>query len=290
MKKLILIMTSILLTACAADKNSTTKPASSSPQQNGDTAAASQAATSICPDGTEPPTSSFGKTIRNYESFHYVRKAMKKVAEELPNSTICLSMVVGARSDYAYYRYYLKADVYAIGQTKPSYSFQYIFQDASIQAFHNHGGQPWYGLDSAQVDRVVQNFIETSRFEPFPHRYQGRPVAIAKQTAVYLKSQENIDFESLSSLELKFKSAPAATRFFIVTWLTKPNNNATQDKPMAQGVLMAVDKQQNVLISENILPYSDLFMPLEDYLKALRDNFKPKEQWPQVLLDFARQN
>ncbi len=81
--------------------------------------------------------------------------------------------------------------------------FQFLLQDASVQAFQNVGGQPWTGLDSRQTQGTFESLISEAQFLPVTSSLQKSSLfEVAKSSKTYRLGIDQINTDTLSAIPI----------------------------------------------------------------------------------------
>jgi hypothetical protein len=238
----------------------------------------------ICDRNLKATSPLFQNALTNVYSFSYIHHALEQVqtAAGPEGAVFCTSSVVLSKNIYQYFQHLIQIDVYPKGAPQPTYRFRLLFQNASVQAFHNVGGQPWVGLDTALVDQTVAAMVTPAQYHPFTAAPgEQDPVKIARQSASFLKDGANINPDSVGAIPLA-----GDKKLYLVTWLTRSSDDPFAGFVMTRGVLVSFAADQSIQLAENIFP-GDLLITLENQRDDLESKVGPSSQWMDRLLAFA---
>jgi len=223
--------------------------------------------------------------LDNISSFGYIHHALEQVQKEAGAKGVlfCTSSLALDKDIYQYFQYLIQVDAYPQGSNKISYSFRFLFQNASIQAFHNVGGQPWAGLDTARTDQLLQDVINQSQWHAVTLKTPTRdPLLIAQQSQNFQK--DPVDMSSLAAMPLPGNQGK---QYYLVTWMTQGSDDPYVGQVMNKGVLISMD-HQDIEMAENISPQGDVLIPLENQQEELETQVGPSAQWLEKILSLAR--
>ena len=220
----------------------------------------------ICGPGLKASTPLFQNALDNLYSFGYVHHALEQVQqEEGPDVVFCTSSIALRKNIYMYFQHLIQIDVYPKNITAPTHRFRFLFQNASVQAFHNVGGQPWAGIGSAFADQTLKNLVDQAQWTSLPTLVGvENSKDIARLTSTFQKDAEKVDNDSFSAIPV---SNGNGKQIFLATWLTKSGDNPFSSPIYTRGVLVAIATDKSVEVAENIFPEGDLLIPLENQLE-----------------------
>lgn len=243
--------------------------------------------TVLCSHSLRAASPLFQNALDNIYSFNYVRHALMQAQHEQNSeqTLFCTSSLALSKNIYQYFEHLIQVDVYPKGSSKPTYSFHFLFQNASVQAFHNVGGQPWVGLKTAHVNQALKNLVDQAQFARLD-LIAGKktPFEVASQSRSFQHDGESIDKSSLSAMRILQSDDKIV---YLVTWLTKSPENPFAGEVLTRGVLVSFSKDQQVQIAENIYPKGDLLIPLERQREELLLEAGPSSQWVEKLLEIG---
>ncbi len=216
----------------------------------------------LCGDQLKSSLPIFQTALDNLYSFSYIRSALQEESVRMPESEYCVSSIALGGNIYQYFNYLILVEVRSKNSTDINH-FQFLFQDASVQAFHNIGGQPWAGLELTKLREVFRKLIEQAQFRPQPksQNYQNL-VEIAMNSRTFKNNSKDVNLDSFSAIPLGGNGSGGF--FYLVTWLTNPNSNPFLYPILSRGVLISIDAFGGIEIAENIAPFADIWLPLEE--------------------------
>ncbi len=207
----------------------------------------------------------FQTALDNLYSFTYVRQNLMSELNAVPGSEFCVSSIALGNNIYQYLHYFIEVEVRKPVPLKSRY-YHFLFQDASVQAFHNIGGQPWTGLDNKVVAKVASDLITQAHFAKVNSK--GLDILeLAKSSRSFLASVDKTDLQTLSSVQIQ--SSPE--KVFLVTWLSLPNENPFLYPVIPRGVLISVSPSSEVQMAEDVSPTSDFWMPLSENITKINN-------------------
>jgi hypothetical protein len=245
----------------------------------------------ICDHRLKASSPLFQNALDNIYSFAYIHHALERIKNEAGTKEVlfCTSSIALSKNIYQYFKYLIQIDVYLQGSNVAAYKFRFLFQNASIQAFHNVGGQPWAGLDTSRTDQTLREFTNLAEYHPFIGTTSGltNPIEIARKSQSFQRDGQNIDLSTLSAIPIPGNQDK---QFYLVTWLTKSPENPYAGQVLTRGVLISIGPDQSIGIAENNFPGGDLLIPLEVHLEELVSQVGPSTHWVEKLLKIAAQN
>ena|GEM_PF-3696245 len=188
--------------------------------------------------------------------FDYIRNFLQKNFED--NDAVCSQMIALEKDDYQYYRYLVRLDVHS--QTKnQNYQFFFFFQDSSTQAFHNHGGKPWIGLDAKTIVRFTKeiDIVFLSRLNPAASSAHVETLNYDENRTVASIIENSNTFSKLGSLVVN--STLSTLRFSERTGLatvmkrTSSSANVFTNQESVDGIFYQIDRQNRVI---HLTPFS----------------------------------
>lgn len=239
----------------------------------------------LCDHSLKAATPLAQTALDNMSSLGYIHHALEQVQKEAGSQGLlfCTSSVALNKNIYQYFQYLIQVDAYPQGPSKAYYRFFFLFQNASIQAFHNVGNQPWVGLETLRTNQTLQDMISQAQFHQVTLKTFSRdPLVLAQQSQNF--RQDEVDMTSLAAMPLVNLSDKQT---FLVTWLTKGSDDPYVGEVMTKGVLITLH-QQTVEMAENISPQGDLLIPLENQQEELQGRVGPSSQWTDELLGMAK--
>lgn len=93
---------------------------------------------------------------------------LQNLLASFPRSRFCVSSLVVAKNIYQYDMFLITVVI-----TEPSGRVQFaplVFQTASVQAHHNIGPKPWFGLASGDAQGLVRQALAGAEFRELPKR------------------------------------------------------------------------------------------------------------------------
>jgi hypothetical protein len=234
----------------------------------------------------------FQTALNNLYSLTYVREALDLELRFTPSSELCVSMVAVGNNIYQYQKYFIQIEVVTIGDPDPKRALRtcrFLFQDASVQAFHGYSGQPWTGVNPSEAHLAFQNMVYLAAFKPVKAAANSEPVEIAKASASYQNHQDTIDLSTLAAIEISKMVKAGRGEVFLVTWLSKPESNPFLHPVIASGVLVSRSPSGKWLLGESVSIASDLLFPLEANVTKVSAQLKPDQSdWKLKLMTFSR--
>lgn len=235
----------------------------------------------VCSDRPTATSPIFQTAINNIGSFHYVNHALERVRRDIAHPVFCVSGFALSKNMYQYVRSYLQIDVYDEAGAR-RYGFRFLFQDASTQAFHNVGGQPWNGLSPVKADGLLAAWAASTVFVPFVTA-ETDPVKIAQESRTYRLNREDADLSTLSLFRL-----PVTDReLYVVNWLGRSPLNPYVAPAVARAVMIAIGPDGAVSVAENLSPFSEALVPLDEALGETTQDVRGRD-WTEALLDLGR--
>ena len=231
----------------------------------------------------ENPTLLAAATILN--SFEYVRHALNQASSEVQNPVYCLSGLALSRNIYQNVRYYLEIDVKEASTNETKFSFRYLYQDASVQAYHNVQGQPWTGLEQSSTKSVLNAIVANAKFTPLAGvKRLENPLEAATHSATYLAAQGSVEAQTLNVIEIQSEGSSV----YLVGWMPRATGNPFAKIDAPKGLLLKLGANGEVLVSENVSLVSDLLFPLESVFSATGSSLPGRENWPSAFVELAR--
>lgn len=242
----------------------------------------------------ELPSPMFKSALNNLYSFFYVRHGFRSALASLKKPETCLSMVSLSRNSYLYYQYLVRIDLFEDENLVPSFTFQFIFQDASVQAFHNVGGQPWVGLDQSSLVEISNNLIHNSKFkESFTSlaSFQENPytasLELVKNSPYFILQNSSRDDLTVSVTKLSTSQADPI-ELFLVTWMSKSDRNSSSEQVQLNGTIVKYDKSKSqILILEKSDLNTQVVRPIDIVKDKIFSNFNSHTDWTQELLKIS---
>lgn len=217
--------------------------------------------------------------LGNLLSLQDVLHALRTARAELSNPRFCTSTIPLARNNYQYVRYLVMIDLYELGESSPRRRFRFLYQDASTQAHHNVGRQPWTGLSAASVDEVLLGVVDQLKFTEQASR---NPLAIATTSSAFLRQGVNVDEGSLTFTRFQVGSRI----FFYAGGLTLPTQNPFAGVVRPFATLLKFEEGR-WLSADGFGPSSDLLYPLERRLQGPGKDASLEER-VRVLLEMSK--
>ena len=242
----------------------------------------------VCDRSLKSSSALFQNALDNIYSFHYVHHAIENIRQTAAPQevTFCTSSVALNKNIYQYLKHLILIDAFVGNDKTPKYTLRLLFQNASIQAFHNVGGQPWAGLDPVQTQNAFNSLIAgASAWKAIQlpvNTYSA--LEVATLSATFKKDQTQIDATSLSAIPV---SRTGEKEIYLVSWLTKNFDNSYATQVYSHGVLVAFTSGQQVEIAENIFPNGDLLIPLENQLEQTTMDAGANSEWTRKLLKIS---
>lgn len=231
----------------------------------------------VCADRPTATSPVFQTAINNLSSFQYVNHAFERLRREIAHPTFCVSGFALSKNAYQYVRSYLQIDVRDEGGTVRE-SFRFLFQDASTQAFHNVGGQPWNGLPLAETERVFADWLKKVSPVPFATT-ESDPLRVALASRTYRENAAQADASTLAVFPL-----PGAGRNYLISWLGRPANNPYTAPVTPKAVMVSFDEQGGVSVAENLSLFTDVLAPLDDLLDESTHDVRGADRTETLLL------
>lgn len=243
-----------------------------------------------CGSSIQSSSPSADAALTTMLSLQHVRHGLSQAAATLSNPTYCVSGLALSRNVYQYVQYYFQIDVHSGNEEKPAYQFRFLFQNASVQAYHNYQGQPWTGLPPARVDEILNGLVRSAHFTPIATSENGGastdPLTLAKQSKTFAASRANVDDSSISILQLPAESQSGKT-VHLVTWLSQPPANPYAGFSQTMGVLIAVDADGTVSLAENVFPTTSILFPMTQSLTETMASLPGRDDWASWLSQMA---
>lgn len=242
----------------------------------------------VCDHSLKATSPLFQNALNNLYSFEYIHHAMEGILQAAGPQEVmfCTSSIAVDKNIYQYLEHVVSVDVYVANSTEPQYSFRLLFQNASIQAFHNVGGQPWIGLNSQQTQQAFASLIASQHFAPLVVPAGTEQVLnIAKLTQSYQRDLAIIDAETFSAMPVAANSQGTT---YLVSWLTSNSDNPFASFSMSRGVLVTVFSDKHVEVAENISVKSDVSFSLENQMDQLGSALSSKDTWTSALLEMSQ--
>ena len=212
-------------------------------------------------------------------SFHYVLHTFNEIAKELPGAEYCVTGMPMSRNAYQYLQYFIQIDVRSAGRTH--YRLRYLYQDASIQAYHNAHGQPWVAIAPATVDAVVEGALAKADFRALDSAWTT-PVEMAKLTRSYASTVSEVDEKTLSVLPLSEDS-------YLVAWMTRSPANPYAGVARTMAIVVKRGADGRPVVAENLSAASDLLFPLDKARIELGAEAGAKDAWAAKVLEISKQ-
>ena len=241
----------------------------------------------VCDHSLKATSSLFQNALTNIYSFEYVHHALEQVMRNAgpQEVTFCTSSVAVDKNIYQYLEHIVAIDAYVGNNKEPQYTFRLRFQNASVQAFHNVGGQPWIGLDAKQTQGSFDSFVAAQKFTTLlTAQGMTQSADIAKLSRTYNQDSTIINANTFSTMPLV---SDQKSTTYLASWLTSNSANPFATPSLTKGVLVRIFNDGHVDIAENIYVKSDLLFALEDQLEKQTDNLPAKEDWIDVLIKLS---
>ncbi len=201
--------------------------------------------------------------------FDYIRNFLQKNFED--NDAVCSQMIALEKDDYQYYRYLVRLDVHS--QTKNQhYQFFFFFQDSSTQAFHNHGGKPWIGLDAETIIRFTKkiDIALLSRLNPILSPVHVETFNYDENRSVASIIENSNTFSKLGSLVVKSTlstlSFSESKGLATVMKRTSSSANVFTNQESVDGIFYQIDHQNRVI---HLMPFSPRHQTIDFESKAI---------------------
>lgn len=241
--------------------------------------AAPAAMTETCGPRVDSASPTLHLALGNVLGFGYVHHAFEKIAREFPRAEYCVSGLPLSRNAYQYYQYYVRVDVRANEGGPLVERVRFLYQDASVQAYHNTQGQPWVALDPAAVDRVFTDFVAGAAIasNEAVNTSTEELIASALASRTFRANASELDAPSLSVLRVTPKVS-------VVSALTLPTANPFAGAVRPFGVLVGAGGT----VTENVSLSSGLLFPLGRVLDETAKSAGPKDAWSDRLVELSR--
>lgn len=221
--------------------------------------------------------------LKNLYSFEYVLHAITQKSDEMEQVQYCVSGLPLSQNNYLYKKFFIQIEVSDVLNPTESHTFSFLYQDASIQAYHNVGSKPWVGVSTGSVQEMFSKWLERKEFQVVSTAsVKSDPLTIAKNTQVFTQYEDDIDVKTIAIFPLKTKNAKFS-EIYLVSFMTKSKGNPYTYPVLTKGVLVAKTATQ-VYVAENISLFSDVLNPIEQLLIGAQKQQIAGESFEELLL------
>ncbi len=222
------------------------------------------------------------------ESLQHILHTVDAVKAQVADPIFCTSGLVLGRNIYQYFEVYFRIRVVSVSTGLERFDFRFVFQNASIQAYHNNTQQPWVGLSYKNADQVFAQLNDQAVFLPFPGITQMSLEQIALLSTTYKQNAATADLSTLSSIQLNIPQfVSSAPNVYLVSWMSLPSTNPFRDFARPYGILVRKYPDGHLDVAENLNLTSDLLFPLENLQLNSGSNRVPFANWSNFLLSLG---
>lgn len=247
--------------------------------------------TEECREDLNFTSSVFQTAFNNLRGFDYVNHALQTAAKEVADPVYCIASVTLSKNEYQYFRFYIQVNIHSRYSLVNRYSFRFLMQDASTQAFQNTGGQPWVAIPLRDADAALDDIIDRANFKSVTAPTIGLTVLqAAMQSFTWQSNVGNMDTSTISILRLvtqkyDFLKNPV----YLVSWMTKTSAANPFAVPVSSKSLLLTQKSSGEWVMDDSLStYNSLLTPLDTVLQANAAGPRDVTAWSDLLLRISR--